>query len=105
MISYFIYWPLVALVFFFLGRMRVKNLIAITSIAVVLTALFGVLTAFVDVGLFSGSYENFFARFAIYYSRGIAFYIAQIATNAVIFPLLFRPLGNSLLKMKSRTGV
>lgn len=89
MISYFIYWPLVALVFAILGKAKIKNLFLITGIAVLLTAFFGVLTSFVDVGLFSGSFDNLFYRFSIYYARGITFYLTQIITNAILFPLLF----------------
>ena len=95
-ISYFIYWPLVAVVFMLLGRAKVKNIILITSVAVILTAFFGVLTSFVDVGLFSGNFDNFFYRFSIYYARGIGFYVAQIITNAVLFPLLFRILTKAM---------
>ena len=95
-ISYFIYWPLVAIVFMLLGRAKVKNIILITSVAVILTAFFGVLTSFVDVGLFSGAFDNLFYRFSIYYARGIGFYVTQIITNAVLFPLLFRILTKAM---------
>ena len=101
-ISYFIYWPLVALVFMLLGRARVKNRIILTLAAVLLSAFFGVLTSLVDIGLFSGAFDNFFTRFAIYYTRGISFYLTQIITNAILFPTLFRPLSAALKKTVSR---
>ena len=91
-ISYFIYWPLVALVFMGLSRVRVKNRWALTSVALVLTVFFGVLTSLVDTGLFSGYYEDFFYRFGILYARGLGFYLIQFATNAVVFPTIFPPL-------------
>ena len=88
-VSYMIYWPLVAVVFMLLGRARIKNRLLLTAVAVCLTFFFGVLSSLVDIGLFSGFFDNFFARFAIYYARGVPFYAAQIITNAVMFPLLF----------------
>ena len=100
-ISYFIYWPLVAVIFMLLGRAKIKNLILITAAAVILTAFFGVLTSFVDIGLFSGNFDNFFYRFSIYYARGIGFYATQIITNAVLFPLLFRVLCKNLKRALS----
>ena len=91
-ITYFIYWPLVALVFMLLRRARIKNRWILTGTALILTAFFGVLSSFVDIGLFTGSYENFFYRFAIYYGRGVVFYVVQLVTNAVVFPTIFPPL-------------
>lgn len=89
MISYFIYWPLVAFVFMLLRRTRVKNRFIHSGIAVVMTVFFGVLTSLVDVGLFSGSFDRFFIRFSIYYMRGIPFYVTQIICNAILFVTVF----------------
>jgi energy-coupling factor transport system substrate-specific component/cob(I)alamin adenosyltransferase len=104
-VLYFIYWPLVAIIFMLLRRARVKNRWIITAVAVSLTVFFGLLSALVEVGLFSGSFDRFFYRFAIYYMRGIPFYVIQIVGNAVLFPLLFpylsvrlERLGNKLLR-------
>lgn len=96
---YFIYWPALALTFAALGRLCVKSRIAITATAVGATVLFGVLSSLIDVGLFSGSFENLFYRFGVYYLRGIPFYLAQIITNAALFPLLFRPLSARLSRL------
>lgn len=105
-ISYYIYWPLVATVFMLLSRIKIqKKLILIpilTVAAVILTSFFGALTSLVDVGLFSGSYDRFFFRFSIYYMRGISFYLTQIITNAVLFPILFLPLSTALASLKKR---
>ena len=95
-VGYLIYWPLVAAVFALLGRLRVKNVFIITGTAVLLTVFFGVLTSFVDLGLLSGFHDNILARFAVYYARGVWFYVAQTVTNAVLFPLLFRFLAGRL---------
>lgn len=100
-ISYFIYWPLVAFVFMCLGKFRVKNRGIITLAALLLTAFFGVLTSLVDIGLFSGYYDNFFYRFGVYYLRGLPFYITQAATNLFVFPILFPLLSK---KLKTITG-
>lgn len=103
-ISYFIYWPLVAVVFLLLGRVRFKRravkVVVATAAALLLTLFFGVLTSFVDVGLFSGRFDNLFARFAVYYARGVVFYALQLATNAVVFPILFHPMTTKLYNLK-----
>lgn len=101
-LSYLIYWPTVCMIYWLLGRLKVKSRLIITAVIVVLTAFFGVLTSLVDVGLFSGFWDNFWQRFAIYYSRGIVFYVVQIACNAIVFPLLFLPLANVLTKFKDK---
>ena len=84
-----------------LGRGRVENRGVITCVAVIMTVIFGVLTSLVEVGLFSGSYDNFLYRFSVYYARGVWFYATQTATNAVLFPLLFKPLKGLLERIKS----
>ena len=102
-ISYFIYWPLVAVAFLLLGRVafkrRLPKILFATLLALVLTVLFGVISSFVDVGLFSGSFDRLFERFAIYYARGVVFYLLQLVTNAVVFPILFHPLTSKLARL------
>ena len=88
-VSYFIYWPLLGVVFFILGRMKIKNRFVITGMITLSTFLFGILTSLVDIGLFSGSFDRFFYRFGIYYARGIVFYVVHITSNLIIFLLLF----------------
>ena len=95
-ISYFIYWPLVALVFMLLRRGGVRQTWLLTLAALILTLFFGVLSSLIDVGLFTGYYDKFFYRFGIYYLRGILFYMVQLAANAVAFPILFKPLYREL---------
>lgn len=98
-ISYFIYWPLVSFIFMLLGKRKVRNIIVITLTAVLLTAFFGVLTSLIDIGLLTGSYDNFFKRFAIYYANGAIFYINQIVCNLILFPVAFKPLSRILEKV------
>ena len=99
-VLYFVYWPLVAVIFWIFGRIKLKNRWIIAASAVLLTVIFGLLSAFVEIGLFSGYFDRFWYRFGIYYLRGIPFYIAQIATNAVLFPLLFPLLSKKLSLLK-----
>lgn len=99
-VTYLIYWPLVAAVFMLLGRRGVKNRLLLASLAVLLTVFFGALSSAVDVGLFTGFFENFFRRFAVYYIGGISFYLAQILTNVFTFSLLFPTLSRFLFKIK-----
>ena len=51
-ISYSVYWPLVAFVFCLLAKAKVRSRLAVTATAVSLTVFFGVLTSFVDVIFF-----------------------------------------------------
>jgi energy-coupling factor transport system substrate-specific component len=99
-ITYLIYWPLLAVTFAILGRLRIRSRILLTATALVSTLFFGVLSSLVDVGLFMGYFDRFLYRFGIYYMRGIAFYAIQLATNAVIFPILFIPMHRMLKKIK-----
>jgi len=99
-VSYYLYWPLVSLVFMMLAKIKVKNRFLLTGAALLLTAWFGVLTTLVDLGLLSGFFDNFWYRFTVYYVRGAVFYIVQIACNAVLFPLLFKFLAGKLERIK-----
>ena len=98
-ISYFIYWPLVAVVFSVLGRHNAK-LWQTTLAATLLTLFFGVLTSLVDVGLFMGRFDNFWARFATMYVRGIVFFAIHVTSNCIIFVAAFNPLKKVLKKLK-----
>ena len=101
-ILYVIYWPLVAMIFWWLGKCNIRNRVLLTATALVLTFGFGIFSALVEVGLFSGSYDRFWYRFSITYVRGIWFYVAQLVTNAAVYPLLFRPLADVLGRLKSK---
>lgn len=102
MVSYFIYWPLVAFIFLMLGRARVKNRFVLALIAVGLSAFFGVLTSLVDVGLFMGRFDNFAYRFTVLYMRGISFYLTQIICNAILFLTVFPFLSKKILRLVKR---
>jgi len=101
-VSYLIYWPAISLIFFFLGKVRLKNRFIITLIAALLTFVFGILTSLIDIGLLSGFFDNFWKRFAIYYARGAVFYIVHVVSNTLIFLFLFDFLRSRLEKIKLR---
>lgn len=100
-ITYALYWPLVAFIFMILSKRRVKNRIILTLSAVGLTIFFGLLSAVVDTAFFVGINEYYFKNILIYYLRGIGFYATQIATNAVLFPTLFLFLVSKLTRIRS----
>ena len=81
---------------------RIENKVLLTTVALVMTTLFGVLTSLIEIGLFSGTFSDFGYRFAIYYSRGASFYITQIVCNAILFPLAFMPIKRVLIKAKNK---
>lgn len=97
--SYYIYWPLVAATFMLLKRLLKRpRYIVPTVAAAALTLFFGVLTSLADVGLLSGFFHDFWRRFAVYYMRGITFYVTQLICNLVLFPAAFVPLCRALEK-------
>ena len=104
-ITYFIYWPLVAFVFMLLRKKGVKSRLWLTVIAVVLTVGFGVISSIVDAAFYLGINKNFLSNLVLYYIRGIVFYLVQIACNAVLFPTLFLFLADKLEKIKPNISI
>ena len=100
-IGYFIYWPLLAIVFCLLSRANPNTLLATITI-VVMTFWFGVITSLVEVGLFSGSYDDCFTRFFIYSGRGVVFYVGHIVSNGIVCALLFERLRSFAIKLNSK---
>ena len=101
-VSYYIHWPIVALVFMLLGKLKIKNRWIISAVAVILTVGFGVLTSLIDVGLLTGNFDRFFYRFGALYTSGILFYALQIGCNAVLFPLTFGFLSAKLMRIRKQ---
>ena len=99
-ISYLIYWPLLAILFWLLGKKGVSNRFTLTGIIIAMTAFFGVLTSLIDIGLFTGYWNNFWGRFTIYYMRGIWFYVTHVVSNTIIFITLFKPLATLFQRLK-----
>lgn len=111
-IYYFIHWNIVALVFWLLSKAKLRNkvveAVVATICAVVLTVCFGALTTAVDTlvgftgrGFFVDA-ENFWYRFGVMYSAGVAFFVTHIVCNAVLFPVAFVPLVMLNKKVKMR---
>ena len=102
-ITYAIYWPSVAAVFMLLRRINVKNRWALSGVAVLMTFTFGILSSVVEGVFLFGLTKRFFANIILYYSRGIPFYITQIACNAVTFTTLFSLVRKKLAELKIST--
>ena len=105
-VSYFIYWPLLALAA--MPLRRVKNAAARTVAAVLLaaafTAMFGVLTSAVEV-LFIWGAGDFATYFPVNYLRGLLlpypFFLVHIASSIATVGLLFYPLARALKQLKN----
>ena len=104
-ITYFIYWPLVAFVFMLLRKRGVKSRLLLTTVAVALTVGFGVLSSIVDAAFYLGINKNYLSNVVLYYVRGMVFYIVQIVCNAVLFPTLFLFLSNKFEKIKPNISI
>lgn len=88
-ITYALYWPVVAAVFMIFGRIGLKNRWILTASAVGMTAILSLLSAVIDTAFYLGINENYYANLGLYYVRGIVFYAVQIACNAALFSTVF----------------
>ena len=115
-IQYFLHWPAVALVYCLMGKVNWKRkwvVVALsTTIAVVITVLFGVMTSATDTFVsytsqagFKFVLDDYWARFGLTYIRGISFYVTQVICNAVLFVSTFLPLVNALKRAKLGLGL
>jgi energy-coupling factor transport system substrate-specific component len=95
-ISYYIYWPLIAFIFSLLGRFNNNKKTISTIIICLLTAFFGVLTSAVDTGIFTGTIT--WEKFSIMYVRGIWYYVVQFTCNLLLFLTVYKPLTDFLVK-------
>lgn len=100
-ITYIIYWPVVAALFMLLRKIGVKNRWFLTCVAVGLTAMFGLLSSAVDTAVYLGVNEHYFTNLGLYYLRGVAFYAVQLGCNAALFPTLFLYLAEKLRIIKT----
>ena len=111
-ISYFVYWNVVAVCFWVLSKARFgKKAVEVTcatALATVLTVFFGVLTSVVDtiVGFtgrgFFVDFEDVFVRFAALYVTGVPFFVTHVVCNLALFAAAFLPLVRLNRKMKLR---
>ena len=95
-LTYIIYWPALAAVFWLIGRAEKGNRWSAFGIAVCATLLFGVLSSLIEVALLTGITPHFFENFALFYVRGVAFYAVQTLSNAILFLTLFEFLAKKL---------
>ena len=101
-VSYFVHWNVVAVCFWLLSKARFgKKVIEATCAtvsAVVLTALFGVLTTAVDTVVgFTGrgffvDFDDALVRFAALYASGVPFFVTHVVCNFALFAAAFLPL-------------
>ena len=101
-VTYFIYWPSLALVFCLLRRVKFRSRWFFTAVAALMTVIFGILSTIVDVLFLTGITSYFFKNLIIFYARGIVFYVVQISCNLVLFPILFEFLTKKLDIIKRR---
>ncbi len=104
-VTYFIYWPALALVFCLLGRAKLGSRWIATGVAVAMTLIFGVISSFIDVLFLTGMSPHLFSNFLLYYARGIVFYAVQTACNTVLFFTLFEFLIGKLGIIKRRMSI
>lgn len=114
-ISYFIHWNSVAICFWLLGKINFKRkaveVTVVTTLAVVMTVMFGVVTSAVDTVVgFTGKgffvdFDNALYRFGVMYVAGASFYVTQIVCNLALFAVSFAPLVNLNRKAKLRVSI
>lgn len=97
-LSYFIFFGSIAIVFYFLGKKKIDKLWIMLLFISILTASFGFVSSFFDVAI--GGFNNFLNRYFIYYFRGIAFYVVHVVSNFIIFLLTFKSFKKLLENIK-----
>ena len=102
LLSYYIYWPLLALVFSIFMKNK-ENPLFPTILAAIMTFLFGVITTLIDT-IFAGGLNNgmFFRLFGFIYARGVGFCLTHILSNLIIVAILYKPLYILLKRLKER---
>ena len=111
-ISYFIYWNVLSICFWALGKAKLRKkwleVVFSTLLATILTVFFGVLTTAVDtlVGFtgrgFFVDFDDAFKRFAALYLTGVPFFVTHAVCNFALFAVAFLPLERLNAKMKLR---
>lgn len=91
-VSYFIYWNLLAILSYIIFRKR-HNIIAVIAFTIVMTVFYGLLTSFIDI-VIAGTVglDRFFYVYKLYYLRGVSFYAAHIIGNFTIMLVCYSPL-------------
>lgn len=97
-VSYYIYWNLMAITVAILKELGVKGFIFHFLTACVYTLLFGVLTSFFN-SLFFG------VQFKAVYIAGLYFYAIHLVSTAVFMIVGFKPVTKVLEKVKNSANV
>ena len=104
-ITYFIHFNSIVIVFWLLSKARLKTPIVYAIVIAFMTFIFGVMEAFLNVIMVSTSFDDFLWRFGVYYGRGIIFCLVHIISNTIIFLVLFLPLKKLLTALKDRMQI
>ena len=99
-IAYLIHFNLVCIVFALLGKKKIDSPLIVALIIAVLTFGFGVVDGVLVTIL--GGFKTFITRFLAYYLNGVVFVLIHIASNCVIFLVVFKPLAKLLLSIKEK---
>ncbi len=97
-LSYYIYWNLIAITTAMLKELGVKSFIPHFITACVYTLIFGVLTSFFN-SLFFG------VPFGVVYVAGLYFYAIHLVSTAVFMIVGFKPITKLLEKIKNSANV
>lgn len=91
-ISYFIYWNLLALLVVVLKRLGAKGLLPYLILSLIMTLFFGILTSFMNAILFD---LNFWGI----YTAGLLYYSIQVLSTLVFMNIGFKPITKQLEKL------
>ena len=97
-ISYFIYWNLLAITVAIFKELKIKNFVAHFLTACVYTLLFGVITSLLN-SLFYG------VPFGVVYVAGLYFYAIHLVSTSVFMLVGFKPITKLLEKIKTSANV
>lgn len=101
-ISYYIYWELLIVVTFWAGKICKGKFWIYPVVAVVMTAMFGLLTSLIDTLFYADIASlGFIKAFWSMYVSGINFYVTQIVSNGIIVLVAFMPLNKVLDKLNN----
>ncbi len=114
-IAYLIYWPMLAILSSLAAKLvlsrhdaasrestpaRLLTLAVYVSLAVICTAMFGVISSVVDaVAGYAKTGFSFEKLFLTIYLRGVTFYLIHVISNSIIVASCFLPLSKLLCKL------
>ena len=105
MLTYFLFWPGVALLFMLFGKIKLKSRIIFTLVAIGLSIAFGMLSALIDIAFMTGVNGYYFSNVIIYYIRGLGFDTVHVVSNGIVFITLFLFLQKKLDQIKKMYAI